>query len=43
MLQIVKFDKSKDIKLPKSESFPNYTTFLPVNVERYCDDYNRGI
>src|SRR5262247_212882 len=36
-------DAMKDIKLPKYESFPNYANFLPMNIERYCDYYNRGI
>jgi len=33
----------KEIKLPKYESWPNYNNFLPMNIERYCDYYNRGI
>jgi glyoxylase-like metal-dependent hydrolase (beta-lactamase superfamily II) len=33
----------KEIKLPKYESFPNYAANLPMNIERYCDYYNRGI
>jgi glyoxylase-like metal-dependent hydrolase (beta-lactamase superfamily II) len=33
----------REIKLPKYESFPNYANFLPMNIERYCDYYNRGI
>jgi hypothetical protein len=36
-------DAMKDIKLPKYESWPNYANFLPMNIERYCDYYNRGI
>ena len=36
-------DAMKDIKLPKYESWPNYNNFLPMNIERYCDYYNRGI
>jgi len=36
-------DAMRDIKLPKYESWPNYNNFLPMNVERYCDYYNRGI
>ena len=36
-------DAMKDIKLPKYESFGNYAANLPMNVERYCDYYNRGI
>ena len=35
-------DAMRDIKLPKYESWPNYN-FLPMNIERYCDYYNRGI
>ena len=33
----------KEVKLPKYESWPNYGPFLPMNIERYCDFYNRGI
>jgi len=33
----------KEIKLPKYESWPNYANNLPMNIERYCDYYNRGI
>ena len=36
-------DAQKDIKLPKYESWPNYNTFLPMNIERYYDFWNRGI
>jgi glyoxylase-like metal-dependent hydrolase (beta-lactamase superfamily II) len=36
-------DAAKDIKLPKYESWPNYGPFLPMNIERYCDFWNRGI
>jgi glyoxylase-like metal-dependent hydrolase (beta-lactamase superfamily II) len=36
-------DAQKDIKLPKYESWPNYGPFLPMNVERYYDYWNRGI
>ena len=36
-------DAMKDIKLPKYESFANYNANLPLNIERYCDYYNRGI
>jgi glyoxylase-like metal-dependent hydrolase (beta-lactamase superfamily II) len=36
-------DAMRDIKLPKYESFGNYAANLPLNVERYCDYYNRGI
>ncbi len=36
-------DAMRDIKLPKYESFGNYANFLPMNIERYCDYYNRGI
>src|SRR6267154_2298936 len=35
-------DAMRDIKLPKYESFGNYAANLPMNVERYCDYYNRG-
>ena len=36
-------DAQKDIKLPKYESWPNYAPFLPANIERYYDYWNRGI
>jgi hypothetical protein len=36
-------DAMRDVKLPKYENYPNYGPFLPMNVERYCDFYNRGI
>ena len=36
-------DAQKEIKLPKYESWPNYGAFLPMNVERYYDYWNRGI
>jgi glyoxylase-like metal-dependent hydrolase (beta-lactamase superfamily II) len=36
-------DAQKEIKLPKYESWPNYNNFLPMNIERYYDFWNRGI
>jgi glyoxylase-like metal-dependent hydrolase (beta-lactamase superfamily II) len=33
----------KEIKLPKYESFGGYGPFLPMNIERYYDFWNRGI
>jgi glyoxylase-like metal-dependent hydrolase (beta-lactamase superfamily II) len=36
-------DAQKDIKLPKYEAWPNYGAFLPMNIERYYDFWNRGI
>jgi len=36
-------DAQKDIKLPKYESWGGYGPFLPMNVERYYDFWNRGI
>src|SRR5215831_16986075 len=36
-------DAQKDIKLPKYEAWPNYNAFLPMNIERYYDFWNRGI
>src|ERR1700716_2993037 len=36
-------DAQKEIKLPKYESWPNYNSFLPMNIERYYDFWNRGI
>jgi glyoxylase-like metal-dependent hydrolase (beta-lactamase superfamily II) len=36
-------DAMRDVKLPKYENFTNYGPFLPMNIERYCDFYNRGI
>ena len=36
-------DAQKEVKLPKYEAWPNYNAFLPMNVERYYDFWNRGI
>jgi hypothetical protein len=36
-------DAQKEIKLPKYEAWPNYNAFLPANIERYYDFWNRGI
>jgi len=36
-------DAQKEVKLPKYEALPNYNAFLPMNVERYYDFWNRGI
>ena len=36
-------DAMRDIKLPKYEKLGNYANYLPMNIERYCDYYNRGI
>jgi glyoxylase-like metal-dependent hydrolase (beta-lactamase superfamily II) len=36
-------DAQKEIKLPKYESWGGYGPFLPMNVERYYDFWNRGI
>jgi glyoxylase-like metal-dependent hydrolase (beta-lactamase superfamily II) len=36
-------DAQKDIKLPKYESWGGYANFLPMNIERYFDFWNRGI
>ena len=36
-------DAQKEIKLPKYETWPNYGAFLPMNIERYFDFWNRGI
>jgi hypothetical protein len=33
----------KDISLPKYSSWPSYKNFLPMNIERYYDYWNRGI
>jgi glyoxylase-like metal-dependent hydrolase (beta-lactamase superfamily II) len=33
----------KDISLPKYAAWPNYKPFLPMNIERYYDFWNRGI
>src|SRR6516165_3860025 len=32
-----------EIKLPKYENLPGYAQNLPLNIERYCDFWNRGI
>jgi len=36
-------DAEKDIKLPKYEKWGGYGPFLPMNIERLYDFYNRGI
>jgi len=36
-------DAVKDISLPKYQAWPNYKAFLPMNIERYFDYWNRGI
>jgi glyoxylase-like metal-dependent hydrolase (beta-lactamase superfamily II) len=36
-------DAIKDIALPKYQAWPNYKAFLPMNIERYYDFWNRGI
>jgi glyoxylase-like metal-dependent hydrolase (beta-lactamase superfamily II) len=36
-------DAQKDIKLPKYEGWGGYGPFLPMNIERYFDYWNRGI
>ncbi|HLH89816.1 MAG TPA: MBL fold metallo-hydrolase [Xanthobacteraceae bacterium] len=36
-------EAEKEITLPKYESWPNYKPFLPMNIERYYDYWNRGI
>jgi glyoxylase-like metal-dependent hydrolase (beta-lactamase superfamily II) len=36
-------DAVKDISLPKYAGWPNYKAFLPMNIERYYDFWNRGI
>jgi glyoxylase-like metal-dependent hydrolase (beta-lactamase superfamily II) len=36
-------EAQKTITLPKYESWPNYKAFLPMNIERYYDFWNRGI
>ena len=36
-------DAMKDVKLPQYEGWTNYGPFLPMNIERFCDFYNRGI
>jgi glyoxylase-like metal-dependent hydrolase (beta-lactamase superfamily II) len=33
----------KEIRLPKYEKLAGYEAFLPYNIERYCDYWNRGI
>jgi len=33
----------KEIKLPKYENWASYAAFLPMNIERYYDYWNRGI
>jgi glyoxylase-like metal-dependent hydrolase (beta-lactamase superfamily II) len=36
-------DAMRELKLPKYEGWTNYGPFLAMNVERFCDFYNRGI
>jgi glyoxylase-like metal-dependent hydrolase (beta-lactamase superfamily II) len=36
-------DAIKDISLPKYSAWPNYKNFLPMNIERYYDFWNRGV
>ena len=36
-------DAQKDISLPKYAAWPSYKNFLPMNIERYYDYWNRGI
>ena len=36
-------DAVKAITLPKYQAWPNYKAFLPMNIERYYDYWNRGI
>ena len=36
-------DAVKDISLPKYAAWPSYKNFLPMNIERYYDFWNRGI
>jgi len=36
-------DAEKEIKLPKYEKWGGYEAFLPMNIERYYDYWNRGI
>ena len=36
-------DAQKEIKLPKYEKWNGYGPFLPMNIERYYDYWNRGI
>ena len=37
------YDAAREIKLPKYESWSGYAAFLPMNIERYFDFWNRGI
>jgi glyoxylase-like metal-dependent hydrolase (beta-lactamase superfamily II) len=36
-------EAQRDIKLPKYENIGGYANFLPMNIERYFDFWNRGI
>lgn len=36
-------DAEKEIKLPKYEKWGGYEAYLPMNIERYYDYWNRGI
>ena len=37
------YQEAMAIKLPKYESWGGYGPFLPMNIERYYDFWNRGI
>ena len=37
------YDEARAIKLPKYESLGGYANYLPMNIERYFDFWNRGI
>ena len=38
------FDRrNAEFKLPKYAKLLNYETYLPLNIERYCDFYSLGI
>ena len=37
------YDAAREIKLPKYEGWGGYGPFLPMNIERYFDYWNRGI
>jgi len=36
-------DATREIKLPKYENWTNYSQYLPMNIERFCDFHSLGI
>jgi glyoxylase-like metal-dependent hydrolase (beta-lactamase superfamily II) len=36
-------DATREVKLPKYENWANYSQYLPMNIERFCDFHSLGI